>query len=148
MSITELRQTLTQALTSAEEGNVSETVRALKAALQDVDSERLLTTTEAARLLGVRSINTIKSWCRTGYIKGVTHGSRTLIPMSDIERIQNSDRVRGIRMAEKLHAESADLGGDGEMSQEELDALDVGRPGTLPWQRDKGGSHHPLVRTR
>ncbi len=51
-------------------------------------------------------------------------------------------------MAEKLHAESADLGGDGEMSQEELDALDVGRPGTLPWQRDKGGSHHPLVRTR
>ncbi len=64
MSITELRQTLTQALTSAEEGNVSETVRALKAPLQDVDSERLLTTTEAARLLGVRSINTINSLSR------------------------------------------------------------------------------------
>ena len=136
MSITELRQTLTHALASAEEGNVSETVRALKVALRDVDGERLLTTTEAAQLLGVRSINTIKSWCRTGYIKGVAHGNRTLIPLSEIERIQNSDRVRGIRIAEELHAESAELGGDEEMSQEELDALDAGRPGTLPWQRD------------
>ncbi len=139
MGITELRQTLTQALTSAEEGNVSETVRALKAALQDVDGQRLLTTTEAAQLLGVRSINTVKSWVRTGYVGGVVHGGRTLIPMSEIERIQDSDRVRGIRAAERLHAESASLGDDDEMNQEELDALDVGRPRTLPWQRTGDG---------
>lgn len=138
MSITELRERLTHALTSAEEGNVSETVRALRAALRDVDAERLLTTTEAARLLGVRSINTIKSWCRTGYITGVTHGSRTLIPMSEIERIQDSDRVRSLRTAERLHDESSELGGD-EMTQEELDALDAGRPGTLPWLRKATG---------
>lgn len=137
MGVAELRQTLTRALASAEEGNTSDVVRELKAALQDVDEQRLLTTTEAAQLLGVRSINTIKSWARAGYIEGVAHGSRTLIPMSEIERIQDSDRVRVIRAAERLHAESAALGGDDEMSQEELDALDAGRPGTLPWQRDR-----------
>jgi rhodanese-related sulfurtransferase len=146
MSIAELRQTLTHALASAEEGNVLETVRALRAALQDVDDERLLTTTEAAQLLGVRSINTIKSWRRTGYIKGVVHGNRTLIPLSEIERIQNSDRVRGIRVAEKRHDESAELGGDEEMSQDELDALDAGRPGTLPWQRGETAQTRDALR--
>ena len=139
MEIAELRQTLTRALTSAEEGNVSETVRALKTALQDVDERRFLTDAEAARLLGVRSVNTVNSWARTGYIEGMAHGDRVLIPMSEIERIQNSDRVHGIRMAEALHAESAVLGGDEDMSQEELDALDAGRPGTLPWQRQRDG---------
>jgi hypothetical protein len=137
MGIAELRQTLTHALESAEQGNVSETVRVLKAALQDVDRDRLLTTTEAAQLLGVRSINTVKAWCRSGYIKGVVQGGRTLIPMAEIERIQESDRVRRVRTSERLHAETAALGGGTELSQEELDALDAGRPGTLPWLRGK-----------
>jgi hypothetical protein len=137
MGIAELRQTLTHALESAEQGNVSETVRVLKAALQDVDRDRLLTTTEAAQLLGVCSINTVKAWCRSGYIKGIVQGGRTLIPMAEIERIQEGERVRGVRTAERLHAESAALGGDAELSQEELDALDAERPGTLPWLRGK-----------
>lgn len=136
MGITELRETLSQALTSAEEGNVTETVRVLKSALREVDARRLLTTTEAAQLLGVRSINTVKAWVRSGYIHGVTQGSRTLIPVAEVERIQDSARVRGIRAAERLHSESAELGVDGELSQDELDALSAGRPGTLPWQRD------------
>lgn len=136
MSIVELRQTLAHALASAEAGDGAETVRALKVALRDVDAGRLLTTTEAAQLLGVRSINTIKSWCRSGYIKGVKQGSRTLIPLSEVERIQDGERVRRIRVAERLHDESACLGGDEEMSQDELDALDAGRPGTLPWLRE------------
>lgn len=139
MGIAELRERLTHALTSAEAGNVPETVRMLRAALQDVDAERLVTTTEAARLLGVRSINTIKSWRRSGYITGITKGSRTMIPLAEIERIQNGERVQGIRTAERLHEESAALGGDDEMTQEELDALDAGRPGTLPWLRNKDG---------
>ncbi len=146
MGIAELRETLTHALTSAEAGNVPETVRVLRAALEDVDGERLLTTTEAARMLGIRSINTIKAWRRQGYITGVTIGNRTLIPMTEVERLQASERVRGVRLAEQRHTESAALGGDEEMSQEELDALDAGRPGTLPWQR--GAASHSSTKTR
>ncbi len=144
MGIAELRETLTHALTSAEAGNVPETVRVLRAALEDVDGERLLTTTEAAQVLGIRSINTIKSWYRRGYITGVTIGNRTLIPMTEVERLQSSERVHGIRLAEQLHTESAAPGGDEEMSQEELDALDAGRPGTLPWQRSTTNSPQSL----
>lgn len=140
MSIAELRETLTQALTSAEGGNVPETVRMLKAALRDVDAGHLLTTTEAAQLLGVRSINTIKAWHRSGYLHGVAQGSRTLIPLSEVERIQDSERVRRIRAAERLHDQSADLGGDEELSAAEIDALETGRPGTLPWKREAAGS--------
>lgn len=116
-----------------------ETVRMLKTALHDVDAGRLLTTTEAAQLLGVRSINTIKAWCRSGYLHGITQGSRTLIPISEIERVQDSERVRRIRQAERLHDQSADLGGDDELSAAEIDALEAGQPGTLPWKREATG---------
>ncbi len=144
MGIAELRETLTHALTSAEAGDVPETVRVLRAALEDVNGERLLTTTEAAQALGIRSINTVKAWRRQGYIMGVTIGNRTLIPMMEVERLQSSERVRGIRLAEQLHTESAALGGDEEMSQEELDALDAGRPGILPWLRSTTNSPQSL----
>jgi hypothetical protein len=86
VGIAELRQTLTHALESAEQGNVSETVRVLKAALHDVDRDRLLTTTEAARLLGVRSINTVKAWCRTGYL----YDNRSLAAMAEVCRSRKS----------------------------------------------------------
>ena len=141
MGIAELRERLTHALSSAEAGDVPETVRTLRAALQDVDAGRLVTTTEAARLLGVRSINTIKSWCRGGYITGITQGSRTMIPLAEIERIQHGERVQGIRTAERLHEESGALGGDDDMTQNELDALDAGRPGTPPWLWNEDGQH-------
>lgn len=72
---------------------MTEALRQLDKALESIKVDRLLTSTEAAQLLRIRSSNTILGWCRTGYLHGVTRGSRTMIPLSEIERIQQGDQI-------------------------------------------------------
>lgn len=107
----------------------------IRAALREADQEEFLTTMEAARALGIRSVNTIKLWVKAGYLHGKKIGGRMLIPRSEIERLENDARVRALRTVGKLHLESSDLGRDDGMTPEELQLLDDGRPGTLPWKR-------------
>ena len=134
MSITDLRQELRQARMDAVEGNTANAVRRLDCALQELEPERLLTTAEAADLLDVRSENVVKGWNRLGFIHGVTRDGRTLIPLSEIERVQDSDQVRAIRASDRAH-DASDFGiGDG-LTDEQLRDLSASRPGTLPWQR-------------
>lgn len=138
MNTNDVHARLAAALSSAQSGNLTETVRTLQTTLEALEDDRaeLLTTTQAAEALGIGSINTVKSWVKTGYLTGVMRGTRTLIPRSEIARIHDSERAQRIRVAEHYHDLSADLGGDEPLSQDELDALDAGRPGTLPWERD------------
>jgi hypothetical protein len=56
-----------------------------------------------------------------------------MIPLSELERIQDSTRVRGIRASDRIHAEAEILGAPDGLTQEELDALEEDRPGYLPW---------------
>jgi predicted site-specific integrase-resolvase len=95
----------------------------------------LLTTREAAESLGIRSVNTIKHWVRTGYLHGVQRNERLMIPIEEIERIQHDDQVRSLRAAARVEDEVADLGLDRLLTQEELDALSQTRPGRLPWAK-------------
>jgi hypothetical protein len=91
---------------------------------------------QSRRAIG--SINPIKAWVCSGYLHGVTRGTRILIPRSEIERIGDSERAHRRRVAERFHAESAALGREAGLTQDELDALEAGRPGTIPWERATG----------
>src|SRR5579864_2376950 len=111
MTITErLRQDLQAVIEQAEAGHTAEAVRTARKALNELNGDRLLTTTEAAEALGVRSINTVKLWCRSGLLSSVQRGNRTMIPLAEVERMRDSERVRAIRAADKLHDASADFG--------------------------------------
>ncbi len=136
MSLTEqLRQDLRVVIEQAEAGNTAEVVRTAQKALQELESDRLLTTTEAAEALGVRSINTVKLWCRNGFLASVQRGNRTMIPLAEVERVRESKRVRAIRAADKLHDASSEFGVMEGLSNEEMEQLSAARPGRLPWQR-------------
>ncbi len=132
------REELAQSLALLDEvtdARAKEASDRIKAALREADQEEFLTTTEAARALGIRSVNTIKLWVKTGYLKGRKMGGRTLIPQSEVERLEDDERVRAMRAIGRLHEESSDLGRDEGMTPEELWNLSEGRPGTLPWKK-------------
>jgi excisionase family DNA binding protein len=133
MSITKAREELQQARQLVASGKSEEALHRLDQAIAEIGPERLLTTTEAAEALGVRSVNTIKGWCHTGYLRGVGRGSRTLIPLAEVERIQNSDQVRAIRASDALHEASRDFSSPSGLDDEQLRDLAASRPGKPPW---------------
>lgn len=134
MSITRAREELWRARLLIASGKSEEALHTLDQAIQEMEPERLLTTTEAADALGVRSVNTIKGWCHTGYLRGVRRGSRIMIPLAAVERIQNSDQVRAIRVSDALHEASQSLDPLSGLDEEQLRDLAASRPGKLPWQ--------------
>lgn len=132
------RQALEESLTilsDVADARAGEAASRIRAALREADQEEFLTTTEAARALGIRSVNTIKLWVKTGYLQGKKMGGRTLIPRSEVARLATDERVRVMRTVGLLHEESHDLGRDGGMTADELERLNADRPGTLPWQQ-------------
>ncbi len=119
---------------AATDANVKAATDKLKRALREADRRGLLTTAEAAAALGIRSINTVKRWVKIGYINGVQRNGRTMIPVSEIERIRDDDRVRAQRALSKLQEEIADFGGDG-LTDEDMEGLRATRPGRPPWEK-------------
>jgi excisionase family DNA binding protein len=130
----ELDQSL-HLLDSVADTRAKEAAERIRAALGEADQEEYLTTMETAHALGIRSVNTIKLWVKSGYLHGKRIGGRVLIPRTEIERLQGDERVRMMRAIGRAHEESADLGRDSGMTLEELQLLDEGRPGRLPWKR-------------
>ncbi|MDQ2829611.1 MAG: helix-turn-helix domain-containing protein [Chloroflexota bacterium] len=133
----ELEQSLAL-LNGVTDARAKEAADRIRATLREADQEEYLTTTEAAHSLGIRSVNTIKLWVKTGYLSGKKVGGRTLIPRSEIARLENDERVRTMRAVGRLHEESSDLGRDEGMTPDELHMLSESRPGTLPWKRPGG----------
>jgi len=130
-----LRADLLHIREAAQGGDMIETVRQLDKVLSHIEPDHLLTSTEAAHLLGVRSPNTVLLWCRTGYLHGVKRGGRTLVPLSEVERIKDGDKVRLDRALDRLHDEAEDFGSPRDMTEDEMEMLHQARPGTLPWAR-------------
>jgi excisionase family DNA binding protein len=133
--IPELRDDLEAIRSLLEAGETAAATRKLDAALQGLEAHRLLTTSEAAEVLGIRSVNTLKALVRAEGIQTVMHGNRMMIPLVEVERLRGSERVRGIRAADRAHDAAEALGTPEGLSQEEMDSLSASRPGTPPWQR-------------
>jgi excisionase family DNA binding protein len=128
MSVQIWRRELREARTALTTGNTARSLAVIDQVLAEMDETTLLTTTEAAGLLGVRSPNTIKGWVRTGYLRGVQRGGRLLIPLAEVDRIQESDQVQMVRADALLHEASAEFGVEDGLNDEELAALTRSRP--------------------
>jgi hypothetical protein len=100
---------------------VAERVRAVLRVLSREDSQ-WIGTTEAKRLLGVGSENTVKAWARLGLLRSRTlPNGRTQVLLDDVLRRRAED--------EALLA----IGGE-ELTPEELRILNEERPGANPWE--------------
>jgi len=75
----------------------------------------------------------------TGYIGGVRRGGRTMIPTSEVERIQDGEQVRMIRALDEMHDRTEGLGSDDGLNEEEMELLHETRPGVLPWEQGERG---------
>src|SRR5438309_2361636 len=133
-TLRELRHELEQARREAQEGQTSIVVDRLDHLLETLDGELMLTTAEAARLLGISSVNTVKALVRSGRIHAVRVGTHYRIPLVEVERLRTEATVRGLQASSRIHDQTSGWGGEG-LTPEELQDLEDGRPGTLPWKR-------------
>ena len=134
MSLKNLRKELEEIRTYAREGDLAQVVHTVDRALHTLDSDQLVTTTEAAQLLGIRSVNTLKLLVRRGGIQYEMHGNRMMIPLAELERIQDSPAVRGIRASDRAHDAAEGLGPAEGLTPAQMDDLEAARPGQLPWE--------------
>jgi hypothetical protein len=140
MSIAELRKDLETIRASAKDGDLSRIVQTVDHALRTLDDSRPLTTSEAAELLGIRSVNTLKLLVRQSDVPYEMHGNRMMLPISALEQLQQSAALRGIRASEKAHDAIDALGteqGVLGLTNQQLRHLATTRPGHLPWQTAK-----------
>ncbi len=94
----------------------------------------VITTGEAARMLGVRSINTVKRWAREGLLEGFRRGGRIVISWRSVERMLQSPEVAEQRAFElDLAAVLEPLG-----TEEEVPSI-LPWTGRKPWAGDTHG---------
>ena len=88
--------------------------------------ETTIGTEQARKLLGVRSVNTVKRWIELGILAGHwdERSGRRQIPLTEVLRLRGTQQAL------------AQAGGD-DLTEDELETLSATRPGTLPWQRSE-----------
>jgi hypothetical protein len=94
---------------------VTGVVRELRQDHESPAPSQLLTTGEAAALLEVRSVFTIKRWARDGILDGFRRGGRIMVTRESVERLLHAPKI-----AEEEERES------------DLAALDAGDEPVLP----------------
>lgn len=134
MRIAILREELEQARAQAQAGDTSAVVHTLDQALQEIGPDRLLTIPQVAMLLDVQSVNVVKYWCRSGFLKATQQGDQALIPLAEVERVQDSEEVRAIRVSDAYHDASEPFATQEGLDDEHLRILAASRPGRLPWR--------------
>lgn len=133
-TMSDLRKDLEEIRASAEAGDLPQVVQKVDHALSALDGSQLLTTGEAANLLQIRSVNTLKLLVRRLGVAFEMRGNRMMIPLAEVERMQQSQEVRDIRASDQAHDALEALGAPGGLTGPQLDDLAQSRPGRVPWQ--------------
>jgi hypothetical protein len=135
--LTQAREEIRAARALAAARGEMDVVQRLDQALAVMEPERLLTPAQAAEFLGIRSSTIVQILARLEGLHTVQRNQQMLIPLSELERIQDSKRLQDIRASDRIHAEAEMLGAPDGLTQEELDILEEDRPGRLPWLRPR-----------
>lgn len=85
--------------------------------------ESTIGTEQARKLLGVRSVNTVKRWIELGILAGRwdERSGRWRIPLAEALRLRGTQHAL------------AEAGGE-DLTDDEMETLANTRPGTLPWR--------------
>ncbi len=103
--------------------DLAERIRAVRLLLSAEDAQ-WVGTTEAKRLLGLGSENTVKAWARSGRLRSrVQPNGRIQVLLDDVLQLREA-------------AEGVSAFGGEDLTEEELEELHRSRPGTLPWERE------------
>jgi excisionase family DNA binding protein len=101
---------------------------------EPADSEMpstVMTTGEAARTLGIRSVNTIKRWAREGLLAGFQRGGRVMVSRESVEALLASPTLSEQREYEHRLAEAFDAIDPGD---EPLPPSGMAHVGRKPWE--------------
>jgi len=130
---TTIEQTLDEADAAARNADLT----TLKAKLEQlralVGPEQMLTTGEAAILLGIKSVNTVKALARTGKISFRQEpGKQMRLSLAGVLDFKATRDFQQLKVSEQIHDETAVLGSD-VMPPAVLDAT-APAPGSVPWR--------------
>ena len=122
--LNDLEHQLTDASLPIEVGErLQDQVRSIRSLLADPSAE-WIGTTEAKRLLGVKTEHTVKAWAIAGLLRSRTAANgRTLVSVEDV-----------LRRAHETQALSTPW--DSPITDDEAATIQQTRPGSTPWRRD------------
>lgn len=117
------RQLTNAALPSGVDAQLREQVESIRELLADPSVE-WIGTTEAKRLLGLKTEHTVKAWARNGLLRSKTApNGRKLVALEDV-----------LRRAHETDALTTPW--DAPLSDDEAAVVQQTRPGTVPWRRE------------
>jgi excisionase family DNA binding protein len=110
---------------------LAERTRSAVAALRSASAPPdLVSTGEAAKLLGIRSINTVKRWAREGLLDGFRIGGRVKVTRASVERMRESSVLAREQAYERKLAKVLDAFDAGD---EPLPPSKLLHGGRAPW---------------
>ncbi len=133
-ALSRIEETLDAADTALRNADVPTAQAKLEELRALVGPDQLLTTGEAAALLGIRSVNTVKALARVGKLPFQQEsGKQMRLPLAGVLDFRDTRDFPHLATSEQIHDETADLGTD-TIPPETL--ADMGAtPGSLPWRR-------------
>jgi len=113
---------------------VDRVISALKAERGNAESD-LMTTGEATKALGIRSVNTIKRWAAQGLLDGFRRGGRILVSRASVEKMKGHKSLEQELVFERELDEALDPFDVGDEPIPELSSTWTGRK---PWEQSTG----------